>query len=199
MTGTDQPGVAHQARNPLVSVLLPSGPQIGVNTRCPIRLARGGVHGPDALQQRHAGHGVGRRRSVPPGVVARLGHAGHARHGAIGKQAWFALMNRKTRTAASRSPGQTRPRLLTRYPAPAGAGASRAGGVPTRRARPRLGQGQPPPGGPPACRPGQPRRRSNATTARTRGPGRPEIVRHAPDRPSGVRTQGNRLGGFWAS
>jgi putative transposase len=30
---------------------------------------------------------------------------------AIGKQAWFALMNLKTRTAAFRSPGRTRPRL----------------------------------------------------------------------------------------
>ena len=31
---------------------------------------------------------------------------------AIGKQAWFALLNRKSRTAPPRSPVQTRPRLL---------------------------------------------------------------------------------------
>ena len=41
---------------------------------------------------------------------------------ATGKQAWFALMNRKTRTAASRSRGRTRPRLLRGCHAPHGAG-----------------------------------------------------------------------------
>jgi hypothetical protein len=35
---------------------------------------------------------------------------------AIGKQAWFALMSRKSATTPRRSPVQTRPRLLTNIP-----------------------------------------------------------------------------------
>ena len=47
----------------------------------PICLARTGVHRAHSLQQRRVGRGMGRWRAVNPGVVARLGHAEHARHG----------------------------------------------------------------------------------------------------------------------
>jgi len=63
----------------------------------------------------------------------------------IGKQAWFALMNRKSRTALRRSPVQTRPRLLTRYRAPgADAGSPVAAGT-TRHAQRNSGQAGHPP------------------------------------------------------
>ena len=55
--------------------------EIGVNTGCAVRLARTAVHGPDPLQQRRIGHRMARRRPLPPGIVTRLGHAEHARHG----------------------------------------------------------------------------------------------------------------------
>ena len=64
---------------------------------------------------------------------------------AIGKQAWFALMNRKSRTAACRSPEQTRPRLLKEYRAPAAAACSHAAAGSTHHARMRSDQEPPPP------------------------------------------------------
>src|SRR6202047_4707789 len=65
---------------------------------------------------------------------------------AIGKQAWFALMNRKSRSAACRSPEQTRPRLLKEYRAPAAAACSHAAAGSTHHARMRSDQQPPPPG-----------------------------------------------------
>jgi hypothetical protein len=130
---------------------------------------RAGVHGPDALQQRCVSDGMGGRRTTQPGVVARLGHAEHARHGGNreaglvcahepedpdGSVPWTASPSFPPgERPADASPGQTRPRLLTRCPAPAGVGAPHGAGAPARRARPRPGLAQPPPDGPPACRP----------------------------------------------
>jgi len=42
--GADQTGHAHQPGNPLAAVSLSGGPQLGMDTRCPIGLPRADVH-----------------------------------------------------------------------------------------------------------------------------------------------------------
>ncbi len=77
----------HQPRDPLAAMPLPFGPQLGMHARRSIGLARGGMDGPDPLQQRSVRPYTGRRRTLSPGVVAGLRHAEHARHDATGKPA----------------------------------------------------------------------------------------------------------------
>src|SRR6202030_4371364 len=95
---------------------------------------------------------------------------------AVGKQAWFALMNRKSRTAARRSPEQTRPRLLKEYRAPAAAACSHAAAGSTHHARLRSDQEPPPPGGPRFGQPGRPTREWSGSLAQTRGQDRQDYV-----------------------
>src|SRR5579863_1124730 len=71
-------------------------------------------------------------------------------------------MNRKSRTAACRSPEQTKPRLLTGYRAPTAAACSRVAADSTHHARLRSAQEAPPPGGPRFDQPGRPRREWSA-------------------------------------
>src|SRR5438309_9509611 len=66
-------------------------------------------------------------------------------------------MNRKSRTAACRSPEQTRARLLKEYRAPAAAACSHAAAGSTHHARMRSDQEPPPPGGPRSVSLGDPR------------------------------------------
>ncbi len=73
------------------------------------------------------------RRPANPGVVARLGHVEHARHGGDREAGLILAHNRKSPAAPRRSPVQTRPRLLTGYRAPTGAACSHAADAPTRR------------------------------------------------------------------
>src|SRR6202030_1927435 len=101
---------------------------------------------------------------------------------AVGKQAWFALMNRKSRTAARRSPEQTRPRLLKEY-----------------RARMRSDQEPPPPGGPRFGQPGRPTREWSGRLAQTRGLARQDYVQHGRGRPSVGETPANTVDVFLAS
>src|SRR6185437_12744259 len=115
---------------------------------------------------------------------------------AIGKEAWFALMNRKSRTAACRSPEQTRPRLLTGYRAPAAAACSHVVAGSTRHARPspnlepiRLAD-------PRSGQPGRPRHEWSGRSAQTRGQDRQDYVRHERDPPSDGETQANTVGVF---
>src|SRR5271169_2080651 len=103
---------------------------------------------------------------------------------AIGKEAWFALMNRKSWAAACRSPERTRPRLLTEYRAPAAAACSHAEAGSTHHARPRSDREPPPPGGPRFGQPGRPIRELSGRSAQTRGPDRQDYVRHGRGRPS---------------
>ena len=117
---------------------------------------------------------------------------------ATGKEAWFAPMNRKSRTARPRPPLQTRPRLEKGCRAPPAAACSRAGGVPTRRARPCSGPCPSPPGGLIGGQPGRPRHRSTAPSARTRGQDHQRIVWRGPGRPSDGGTQANTVGVSWA-
>src|SRR3984893_15299241 len=97
---------------------------------------------------------------------------------AAGKQAWFALMNRKSRTAARRSPEQTRPRPLKEYRAPAAAACSHAAAGSTLTARMRADQEPPPPGGPRLGQPGRPTREWSGRLAPTRGLARQDYVQH---------------------
>ena len=76
-----RPGRAHQPGDALAAMPLPSCPKLGMDARRAIGLARGRVDGPDPLQQRRVGTRTGRWRTAPPGVIAGLRHAEHARHG----------------------------------------------------------------------------------------------------------------------
>src|SRR3984893_5163015 len=118
---------------------------------------------------------------------------------AVGKQAWFALMNRKSRTAARRSPEQTRPRLLKEYRAPAAAACSHAAAGSTHHARMRSDQEPPPPGGPRFGQPGRPTREWSGRLAQTRGLARQDYVQHGRGRPSVGETPANTVDVFLAS
>ena len=78
--GADQTGRAHQPGNPLAAVPLSGGPQLGMDTRCPIGLPRADVHRLDPGQQRLIRSGMRRGRAMTPGIVAGLRHAEHACH-----------------------------------------------------------------------------------------------------------------------
>ena len=199
MAGPNKPGLPHQPRNPLAAVLLTMPLQFGMDAGRSIRLTRSGVHRAHSLQQRRVKDCMGRWWAVDPGIIARLGTPSTRAMVATGKQAWFALMNRKSPTAPRRSPVQTRPRLLTRYPAPAGAACSHDVNAPTRLAQRPPYPGQPPPVGPLAYRPQPPTRRSTAQRAQTPGRDPREIVQHEPGRPSGGGTQANTADASWAS
>src|ERR1700730_16897911 len=116
---------------------------------------------------------------------------------AVGKQAWFALMNRKSRTAARRSPEQTRPRLLKEYRAPAAAACSHAAAGSTHHARMRSDQEPPPPGGPRFGQPGRPTREWSGRLAQTRGLARQDYVQHGRGRPSVGETPANTVECSW--
>src|SRR3954451_10188489 len=108
-------------------------------------------------------------------------------------------MNRKSRTAACRSPEQTRPRLLKEYRAPAAAACSHAAAGSTHHARMRSDQEPPPPGGPRFGQPGRPTREWSGRLAQTRGQDRRDYVQHGRGRPSVGETPANRVGVFLAS
>ena len=184
-----QPGSPHQARDALASVLRPARLQRGVHARCAVGFARAGVDGPHLLQQRGVDQGVGRRETVPPGVVARLRHAQCAGHGRNrecglarahepedpdGTAPWTASPSFPPgERPADASRGRTRPPLERGCRAPHATACSRDAAGPTPRVRPHQGPVSPPPGGPPAGRPARPSCGSPGPWARTRGPGQP--------------------------
>src|SRR5712671_6484686 len=108
-------------------------------------------------------------------------------------------MNRKSRTAACRSPEQTRPRLLKEYRAPAAAACSHAAAGSTHHARMRSDQEPPPPGGPRFAQPGRPTREWSGRLAQTRGQDRQDYVQHGPGRPFVGETPANTVDVFLAS
>src|SRR6478672_11223007 len=108
-------------------------------------------------------------------------------------------MNRKSRTAACRSPGQTRPRLLTEYRAPAAAACSHVAAGPTRLALPRPNPGSILLAGPRAGQPARPSYEWIGRSAQTRGRDRQDHVQHARAPPSGGETLVNTAGVFSAS
>src|SRR6202035_1041587 len=107
-------------------------------------------------------------------------------------------MNRKSRTAACRSPEQTRPRLLIEYRAPAAAACSHAAAGSTHHARMRSDQ-KPPPPGPRFGQPGRPTREWSGRLAQTRGQDRQDYVQHGRGRPSVGETPANTVDVFLAS
>src|SRR5437764_13886168 len=108
-------------------------------------------------------------------------------------------MNRKSRTAACRSPEQTRPRLLKEYRAPAAAACSHAAAGSTQHARMRSDQEPPPPGGPRFAQPGRPTREWRGRLSQTRGQDRRGYVQHGRGRSSVGETLANMLEVFLAS
>src|ERR1700674_5721871 len=108
-------------------------------------------------------------------------------------------MNRKSRTAACRSPEQTRPRLLKEYRAPAAAACSHAAAGSTHHARMRSDQEPPPPGGPRFGQPGRPTREWSGRLAQTREQDRQDYVQHGRGRPSVGETPANTVDVFLAS
>src|SRR6202030_2129933 len=108
-------------------------------------------------------------------------------------------MNRKSRTAACRSPEQTRPRLLKEYRAPAAAACSHAAAGSTHHARMRSDQEPPPPGGPRFGQPGRRTREWSGRLAQTRGQDRQDYVQHGRGRPSVGETPANTVDVFLAS
>ncbi len=93
----------------------------------------------------------------------------------IGKLAWCALMNPKTRTAECRSHARTRPPFLRVCRAPGGAGVPRGAAGPARHCR--LTPSPSPPGHPSCRRRVRPSCGPTAPSARTRGRGRPDRAR----------------------
>ena len=117
---------------------------------------------------------------------------------AMGKTAWFALMNWKSPTAPRRSPVRTRPRLLRGCRAPTEAAAPRGVDGPVPPARRASGRHS-------WRRHGSHRGRLERLScgwpgrrARTRGRDRPGRVRRGPIRPSGGKTRGRRAGVYEA-
>src|SRR5438270_6265251 len=108
-------------------------------------------------------------------------------------------MNRKSRTAACRSPEQTRPRLLKEYRAPAVAACSHAAAGSTHHARMRSDHEPPLPGGPRFGQPGRPTREWSGRLAQTRGQDRQDYVQHGRGRPSAGETPANTVDVFLAS
>src|ERR1700730_15661259 len=108
-------------------------------------------------------------------------------------------MNRKSRTAACRSPEQTRPRLLKEYRAPAAAACSHAAAGSTHHARMRSDQEPPPPRRPRFGQPGRPAREWRRRLAQTRVHGRRHYLQRGRGRPSVGETPANTVDLFLAS
>ena len=108
-------------------------------------------------------------------------------------------MNRKIRTGAFRSRGQTRPRLLRVCRAPAGVACSHGAGAKARRARERQVQQPHPLVGPLSGWLLQPKRGSIGQSAQTLEQDRRGHGQREPERPSGGETRMNTAVGIWAS
>ena len=108
-------------------------------------------------------------------------------------------MNRKSPTAACRSPERTKPRLLTEYRAPAATACSHAEAGSTHHARPRSDREPLRPGGPRFGQPERPTREWSGRSAQTRGQDRQDYGQHGRGRPSVGEIPANTLGVFLAS
>src|ERR1700726_857745 len=115
---------------------------------------------------------------------------------AIGKKAWFALMNGKTRMGSPRSPVRTRPLPLPRYRAPGAVAGSHAADGSAPRARRWSGR---PVGGLRRDRPAEPSSRSPGRSVRTRATAPPVFAQIGPDQPSVAGIPAHRVGDSSAS
>src|SRR6266478_2920636 len=110
---------------------------------------------------------------------------------AMGKKAWFALMNGKTRVGSPRSPVRTRPLPLPRYRAPGAVAGSLAADGSAPRARRWSGR---PVGGLHRDRSDEPSSRSPGQSVRTRATAPPVFAQIGPDQPSVAGIPAHRVG-----
>src|SRR6202035_2590652 len=115
---------------------------------------------------------------------------------AMGKKAWFALMNWKTRMGSPRSPVRTRLLPLPRYRAPGSVAGSHAADGSAPRARRWSG---PPVGGLHRDRPVAPSSRSPGQSVRIRATTPPVFAQIGSDQPSVAGTPAHRVGDSSAS
>src|SRR3954447_24565060 len=115
---------------------------------------------------------------------------------AMGKTAWFALMNWKTRTRSPRSPVRTRLPPLPRCRAPGAVAGSHAADASVPRAQRWSGR---PVGGFHRDRPDEPSSRSPGQSARTHATAPPGFAHIGPDQPSVAGIPADRVGDSSAS
>src|SRR3984893_15839478 len=115
---------------------------------------------------------------------------------AMGKKAWFALMNWKTRMGSPRSPVRTRPLPLPGYRAPGAVAGSHAADGSAPRARRWSGR---PAGGLHRNQPDEPSSRSPGWPVRTRATAPPVFAQIGPEQPSAAGIPAHRVGDSSAS
>src|SRR3954470_434800 len=115
---------------------------------------------------------------------------------AMGKTAWFALMNWKTRTRPPRAPVRTRLPPLPRCRAPGAVAGSPAADASVPRAQRWSGR---PVGGFHRDRPDEPSSRSPGRSARTHATAPPGFAHNGPDQPSVAGIPADRVGDSSAS
>src|SRR3954454_10029327 len=115
---------------------------------------------------------------------------------AMGKTAWFALMNWKTRTRSPRSPVRTRLPPLPRWRAPGAVAGSHAADASVPRAQRWSGR---PVGGFHRDRPDEPSSRPPGRSARTHATAPPGFAHIGPDQPSVAGIPADRVGDSSAS
>src|SRR6202045_3691549 len=115
---------------------------------------------------------------------------------AMGKKAWFALMNWKTRMGSPRSPVRTRPLPLPGYRAPGAVAGSHAADGSAPRARRWSGR---PVGGLHRDQPDEPSSRSPGRSVRTRATAPPVFAQIGPEQPSVAGIPAHRVGDSSAS
>src|ERR1700730_4752346 len=115
---------------------------------------------------------------------------------AMGKKAWFALMNWKTRMGSPRSPVRTRLLPLPGYRAPGAVAGSHAADGSAPRARRWSGR---PVRGPHRDQPDEPSSRSPGRSVRTRATAPPVFAQIGPEQPSVAGIPAHRVGDSSAS
>src|ERR1700681_2857948 len=115
---------------------------------------------------------------------------------AMGKKAWFALMNWKTRMGSPRSPVRTRLLPLPGYRAPGAVAGSHAADGSAPRARRWSGR---PVGGLHRDQPDEPSYRSPGRSVRTRATAPPVFAQIGPEQPSVAGIPAHRVGDSSAS
>jgi hypothetical protein len=154
-------------------------------------------HGSYALASAaHHRHEACRWRTRTPGKKPAADTPSTRAMVVIGKQAWFALMNWKTRTGSLRSPLRTRPLPLPRYRAPGATAGSRC----ADGSAPRAPCSSPRPGaGLHRDRLGEPSSGSTARSARIHATALPAFTQNGQARPSVAGTPAHRPGDSSAS
>src|SRR3984893_14278155 len=110
---------------------------------------------------------------------------------AMGKKAWFALLNWKTRMGSPRSPARTRLLPLPGYRAPGAVAGSHAADGSAPRARRWSGR---PVGGLHRDQPDEPSSRSPGRSVRTRATAPPVFAQIGPEQPSAAGIPAHRVG-----